>query len=120
MFDPSYYRVNMTEPSQSDLLDMSRDEDIQLANIFCDACGYVSPDFVDVGQHLIECEKLNKEEHLKTYTCIKCRDSTEVLLGLQERELCRLAKSAYEKTATFKPNLHAVPANKIGKAFYDM
>ena len=103
-------RVNMTEPSESKetndenpthigesevvtpistepasqytyLLDMPRDEEAQLSNVFCDACGYVSADFVEVGLHLMECEKINTEEHLETYTCNKCKDRTEVVWG---------------------------------------
>ena len=82
----------MTEPSPNkpeqeakpssqytDLLNMSRDEEVQLSNVFCDACGYVSADFVEVGLHLMECQKMNDEENLETYTCSKCKDRTDVV-----------------------------------------
>ena len=123
----------MTEPSPNqpeqeakpssqytDLLNMSGDEEVQLANVFCESCGYVSADFVEVGLHLMECEKMNDEENLETYTCSKCKDRTDVVWGHKEKELCRLAKSAYDTIVTFKPNLYAVPANKVGKEFYEM
>ena len=75
---------------------------------------------MEIGLHLIECENLSNEENLENYKCTKCKDSTIVVWGLQEKELCQLAKSAYEKIATFKANLYTVPANKIGKEFYDL
>ena len=110
----------MESYERSDLLDISREEEVQLSNTYCEACGYISADFVEFGLHLIECEKLSNEENLENYKCTKCKDSTIVVWGLQEKELCQLAKSAYEKIATFKANLYTVPANKIGKEFYDL
>ena len=77
-------------------------------------------DFEDAGLHLIELEKPYNEENHENYKCTKCKDSTNVAWGLQEKELCQLAKSAYETIATFKANLYTVPANKTGKEFYDL
>ena len=77
-------------------------------------------DCVEAGLHLIECEKPYNEENHENYKCTKCTDSTEVVWGLQEKELCWLAKSAYEKITTFKANIRTVPANKTGKEFYEL
>ena len=44
---------------RSDLLDISREEEVQLSNTYCEACGYISADFVEFGQHLMDCERLS-------------------------------------------------------------
>ena len=63
---------------RSDLLDISREEEVQLSNTYCEACGYISADFVEAGLHLIECEKLNNEENHENYKCTKGKDSTDI------------------------------------------
>ena len=75
---------------------------------------------MEFGLHLIDCEKLSIEENLENYKCTKCKDSNDIVWRRQEKELCQLAKNAYDKITTFKANIYTVPANKTGKEFHGM
>ena len=85
---------------------------------FCDKCGYISQDFVESGLHALECEGVN--ERLKDYKCEKCKDNTSPIWGIETREFCSLVKEAYEKVAHFRSSTYTVPANNVGKEFYDL
>ena len=85
---------------------------------FCDKCGYISQDFVESGLHALECEGV--DERQKEYKCETCKDNTSPIWGIETREFCCLVKEAYEKVLHFRPNTHTVPANNVGKEFYDL
>ena len=88
---------------------------------YCDKCGYISQDVIESGLHALECEGLNEDERRKDYVCEKCRDSTSPIWGIETTEFCSLvAKTAYEKVVHFRPNTHTVPANNVGREFYDL
>lgn len=101
------------------MLDLADDDEVTFANIFCEHCGYISPDFVETGLHALECEGKDHEME-NEYTCLECKDNKELIWGLETREVCKLVKEAYEKMVDFKRNTFTIPANKAGKNLLEL
>ena len=106
----------MTEPNPtwSDYLSMSDDEDIVLRDIHCDHCGFITGDQFAYGLHSIECAPEDTEP---TYTCSHCKDDRTLIWGMETRKFCHIIKEAYEKITSFRKNLQQAPAYKSGKMF---